>query len=115
MTDWDELVEGSVGGEVRRGSMFGSPGLRTGTKFFAVWWHDQLVLKLPAEQREQLLAAGGARQFEPMAGRPMIGWVVVDPSEDWPALVEHARAFVESLTPSPPDTESPLTPSPGEE
>ena len=35
------------GGDVTRGTMFGSKGLRTGTKFFAIWWHDQLVVKLP--------------------------------------------------------------------
>jgi hypothetical protein len=101
MTDWNELVEDQVGGQVKAGSMFGSPGLRTGTKFFAVWWRDQLVLKLPAEQRAQLVAAGGARQFEPMAGRPMNGWVVVGTSADWPALVDDAREFVESLKTSP--------------
>ena len=37
---WDELVERSVGGAVSLGSMFGSKGLRTGRKFFAVWWHE---------------------------------------------------------------------------
>jgi hypothetical protein len=26
----------------------------------------------------------------------MHGWVVVTPSEDWPVLVDDARAFVES-------------------
>jgi TfoX/Sxy family transcriptional regulator of competence genes len=96
MTDWDELVEGAVGGEVTAGSMFGSRGLRTGKKFFAVWWHDQLVLKLPPDQSQELVGGGGARPFEPMAGRPMNGWVIVDPSPDWPSLVDDARAFVES-------------------
>ena len=35
------------GGDVTAGTMFGSAGLRTGTKFFAIWWHEQLVVKLP--------------------------------------------------------------------
>jgi TfoX N-terminal domain len=96
MTEWDELVETSVGGEVTAGSMFGSRGLRTGTKFFAIWWHDQLVLKLPPDRLEALVAGGTARQFEPMTGRAMNGWVVVDPSEDWPALLDEARGYVES-------------------
>ena len=95
-TEWDELVEVAVGGQVTAGSMFGSRGLRTGTKFFAVWWHDQLVLKLPPERLQELVTEGKARQFEPMAGRPMNGWVVVDPSLDWPFLVDEARGFVES-------------------
>ena len=44
---WMHLVERTEGGPVTRGKMFGSEGLRTGTKYFAIWWHDQLVVKLP--------------------------------------------------------------------
>ncbi|WP_448626908.1 TfoX/Sxy family protein [Geodermatophilus sp. URMC 64] len=93
-TRWDELADRAVGGEVTRGRMFGSHGLRTGRKFFAIWWHEQLVLKLPAERQQALVAAGQAEPFEPMDGRPMNGWVVVAPSDQWPSLVEEARAFV---------------------
>jgi TfoX/Sxy family transcriptional regulator of competence genes len=96
MTDWEALVEQAEGGAVSRGSMFGSPGLRTGKKFFALWWHDQLVLKLPADRRDELVTAGTAEPFEPMEGRAMNGWVVVGSSADRPALVDLARAFVES-------------------
>jgi len=94
MTDWEELVAGAEGGEVSRGSMFGSAGLRTGRRFFAIWWHERLVLKLPAERRQALIAAGQAEPVEPMGGRPMNGWVVVAGSLDRPALVEEARAHV---------------------
>ena len=96
MTGWEELVAAAEGGPVSRGSMFGSQGLRTGPKFFAIWWHEQLVLKLPPSRQESLLAAGQAGPFEPMDGRRMNGWVVVDPTADWPPLVDEARAFVES-------------------
>jgi TfoX/Sxy family transcriptional regulator of competence genes len=96
MTDWQALVEQAEGGAVSRGSMFGSQGLRTGRKFFALWWHDQLVLKLPPERLRELIAAGTAQPFEPMEGRTMNGWVVVDPSADWAPLVDRARTFVES-------------------
>jgi len=96
MTGWEELVAAAEGGPVSRGSMFGSQGLRTGTKFFAIWWREQLVLKLPPPRQESLLAAGQAVPFEPMGGRRMNGWVVVDPTVDWSPLVEEARAFVES-------------------
>jgi TfoX/Sxy family transcriptional regulator of competence genes len=98
MTSWDELVEGAEGGAVSRGSMFGSQGLRTGKKFFAVWWHDQLVLKLPPERMRELVDGGTATPFEPMEGRPMNGWAVVSPTADWPPLVEEARAFVAAQT-----------------
>ena len=60
MTDWEELVAGAEGGEVSRGSMFGSAGLRTGRRFFAIWWHERLVLKLPADRRQALVEAGQA-------------------------------------------------------
>ena len=93
---WELLVERSTAGPVSRGSMFGCQGLRTGTKFFAIWWHDQLVVKLPPDRRQDLIAAGTAEQFEPMEGRPMNGWVVLDASADWNPLVDEARAFVES-------------------
>ena len=56
------------------------------------------VLKLPPDRQESLSAAGQAVPFEPMGGRRMNGWVVVDGSADWPPLVEEARAFVESQT-----------------
>lgn len=94
---WEQLVERSVGGPVSRGAMFGSKGLRTGTKFFAIWWHDQLVVKPSPDRVRELLAAGEAEPFEPMAGRPMNGWVVVAPDADWAGLVDEARAFVESM------------------
>ena len=94
--NWEELVERSVGGAVSRGSMFGSQGLRTGTKFFALWWHEQLVLKPSPDRVQELVAAGEAEPFEPMPGRLMNGWVVVGASADWPSLVDEARAYVES-------------------
>lgn len=85
-----------MGGPVTLGTMFGSKGLRTGKKYFAIWWHERLVVKLPAGRIEELVAAGENEPFEPMAGRPMTGWVILAPAEDWPARATDARAFVES-------------------
>ena len=93
---WHDLVERMQGGPVSEGSMFGSKGLRTGGKFFAVWWHEKLVTKLPPERLQELVTSGRAEPFEPMDGRPMNGWVVVDPSVDWLPLVTEAREYVES-------------------
>ena len=93
---WQDLVAGAEGGPVTPGSMFGSPGLRTGKKFFAIWWQEQLVVKLPPARLTEMVAAGHAQPFEPMPGRAMNGWVVVSPSVDWPPLVAEARAFVEA-------------------
>jgi TfoX/Sxy family transcriptional regulator of competence genes len=93
---WRELVTSAEGGEVTEGTMFGSKGLRTGKKFFAIWWHEQLVVKLPPVRLTQLVEAGDGRPFEPMEGRRMNGWVVVAPSADWNALSAEAQAHVES-------------------
>ena len=94
MTDWEALVERAEGGPVSRGHRFGSQGLRTGRKFFALWWHDQLVLKLPPDRLQELVTAGTAQPFEPMEGRPMNGWMLLGESADWAPLVGEARAFV---------------------
>lgn len=91
---WRDLVAGAVGAPVTEGTMFGSKGLRTGKKFFATWWHEQLVVKVPAERAAELVGAGQAQPFEPMPGRAMNGWVVVAETADWPSLVEEARDFV---------------------
>lgn len=93
---WAELVAGTVGGPVTVGTTFGSKGLRLGNKYFAIWWHEQLVLKLPAARAAELVGSGAAEPFEPMAGRRMTGWTVVDPGTDWPALTAQARSFLAS-------------------
>lgn len=46
------------GGDVTPGKMFGSAGLRTGTKFFAIRWHEQLVVELPPAA-DLTVTAGG--------------------------------------------------------
>jgi TfoX/Sxy family transcriptional regulator of competence genes len=98
MTDdrWERLVASVEGGDVTRGSMFGSRGLRTGKKFFAIRWNDQLVVKLPPARLTELVSSGEGQVFEPMEGRPMNGWLLLAPSTEWDSLVAEARAFVEA-------------------
>ena len=92
---WQDLVERTRGGDVTPGTMFGSAGLRTGRRFFAIWWHDQLVVKLPADRLRALVAAGHATVFEPMPGRQMNGWAVLRESVgDWDPIVAEARDHV---------------------
>ena len=93
---WEDLVERARGGAVTPGTMFGCRGLRTGRRFFAIRWHEQLVVKLPADRLRSLLAAGEATVFEPMEGRPMNGWAVLGGTADRDLLVSEARAWVES-------------------
>ena len=91
---WEDLVERTRGGDVTPRTMFGSPGLRTGRKFFAIWWHDRLVVKLPADRLQELVAAGQAEVFEPMEGRPMNGWVLLHGEVPWDPVVAEARDHV---------------------
>ncbi|GAC1439801.1 MAG: hypothetical protein NVS3B26_05480 [Mycobacteriales bacterium] len=98
---WVELVEEAAGGPVSVGTMFGCKGLRTGRKFFALWWHDRLVVKVPPGAAEEAVSGGLAEPFEPMEGRPMRGWIVLEPGADWTGLTGQARAFVESLASEP--------------
>jgi TfoX/Sxy family transcriptional regulator of competence genes len=93
---WQELVGRTEGGPVTRGTMFGSQGLRTGTKYFAIWWHEQLVVKLPADLLQELVDSGEAELFEPMPGRRMNGWGVLQGSAGWDPVVAEARTYVES-------------------
>jgi TfoX/Sxy family transcriptional regulator of competence genes len=91
---WQDLVERTRGGDVTPGKMFGSEGLRTGRKFFAIWWHGQLVVKLPTDRLRELVEAGDGQPFEPMEGRRMNGWILLADSADWSQLVEEAGSFV---------------------
>jgi TfoX/Sxy family transcriptional regulator of competence genes len=93
---WEDLVERTRGGAVTPGKMFGSEGLRTGRKFFAIWWHEQLVVKLPADRLQELVDAGRAEPFEPMEGRRMNGWAVLRAGVEWDPVVAEARAHTES-------------------
>jgi hypothetical protein len=93
---WMHLVERTEGGPVTRGKMFGSEGLRTGTKYFAIWWHDQLVVKLPPARLTEVVETGGGQPFEPMEGRRMNGWVLLHGTEGWDPVVAEARAHVEA-------------------
>ncbi|HEV7213309.1 MAG TPA: TfoX/Sxy family protein [Blastococcus sp.] len=91
---WQRLVADAEGGDVTAGTMFGSKGLRTGRKFFAVWWHEQLVVKLPPDRLRELVDSGQGRPFEPMEGRRMNGWIVLGDRVDWAPVVQEARAHV---------------------
>lgn len=56
----------------------------------------RLVVKLPRERVDRLVAAGSAERFDPGHGRVMREWASLDPAapEDWDALAAEAREFV---------------------
>jgi hypothetical protein len=83
---------------VSAGTGFGSgPGLRVGTKIFAMVRHGELVVKLPRERVERLVADGIAGRFDPRGdGRLMKEWatVPVRHRRRWSRLADEALAFV---------------------
>ena len=80
--------------------MFGSIGLKTGDKVFAILCTGKFVLKLPKEQVSALVASGNGTPFEPGHGRVMTGWVAMDPSirEKWLKFAKKSQAYVASLS-----------------
>ena len=91
-------------GPVEIGTMFRSPGLRTGTKIFAFLGHsDHLIVKLPRARAQELVTAGSAEQVS-MGTRTLREWVEVPADADrdrtmaiWVALATEALHFVRSL------------------
>ena len=80
--------------EVEQGRMFRAGGLKTRGKFFALVVDGELVVKLPAERVDELVAAG-AHRFE-AGGRSVREWVRLQPADEAAcrATVSEARDFV---------------------
>lgn len=86
--------------DVTTGTMMGFPCLRMAGAFFASCdpRTGDLVVKLPRERVEQLVAAGAGKPFAP-SGRTFREWVVIDTRDEarWAELIEEARTFVAGL------------------
>jgi hypothetical protein len=84
-------VHGSV-----RGSLFGKPCLKIGTKSYACQFRDGLAFKLAPDPRAAALELAGAELFDPSGkGRPMKEWVQVPVkhAEKWPELALRAMEY----------------------
>jgi hypothetical protein len=83
---------------VSRWTMMGLPCLRVDGAFFAACDRrtGHLLVKLPQERVEDLVAAGRAEPFAP-AGRRFRQWAAIPHAQgrDWPALLDDALAFME--------------------
>jgi hypothetical protein len=84
--------------EVTEALMMGRPSLKRGSKMFGGFRDGELLVKLGRERVEELIDAGRARPFDPSGrGRPMKDWALVpEPTDDWLALADEARAAVGS-------------------
>jgi hypothetical protein len=78
------------------GTGFGASGLKIGGKLFAMLAKGELVVKLPKQRVDELIASGAGTRFDPGHGRLMKEWVAIAPSHgrDWDALAGEARQFV---------------------
>jgi len=88
-----QLSEELTGGRhaVEPARVFGSTGLKTHGKTFAMLVKDRLVVKLPRHRVEELLAAGVAERFDPGHGRLMREWIGLTEATD-PAICQSLMA-----------------------
>ncbi|MCP2032251.1 hypothetical protein L1277_002350 [Okibacterium sp. HSC-33S16] len=87
-------------GPVEVGTMFRSPGIRTGTRIIAFLGADgRLIAKLPRERAVKIVDAGQA-DFVTMGGRTMREWIDIPSAADpgstlavWLPLAREALAY----------------------
>ena len=84
--------------EARAKRSFGSTGLRIQNKIFVMLARGRLVLKLPAQRVDALIASGDGERFDPGHGRLMKEWLVLNPAskQEWLPLAQEAMKFVAS-------------------
>ncbi|MFH1918633.1 MAG: TfoX/Sxy family protein [Planctomycetota bacterium] len=85
--------------------MFGGVGFLLGGNMGVGVWKDSLILRLGPDQYEGALREPGVKPFD-ITGRPMKGWVMVEPGgiepdEDLRAWVRRAVTFTGTLPPKP--------------
>lgn len=75
---------------------FGSSALLVSGKMFAMLVSGRLVVKLPRQRVDALVASSGGVRWEPGPGRVMKEWLSVDPALEleWLALATEAMQFV---------------------
>ena len=75
-----------------------SAELRMNNKIFAMLSKGKLVVKLPQQRVDALIAAGEGQRYDPGHGRLMKEWLAVEPSsgEKWLPLAAEAMTFVGS-------------------
>jgi hypothetical protein len=77
------------------GRGFGRTALRYRSKIFVMLVRGRLVLKLPAERVDALIAAGDGAAFDANKGTPMREWFSLDPGSgrSWLELANEALGF----------------------
>jgi hypothetical protein len=91
-------------GITQQGRGFGSAALKVRGKMFATLSPaGALVVKLPRQRVDALVADGQGRPFEPGPGRVMTEWLELNAASDrdWTSLAEEALAFVSGAPDNP--------------
>jgi hypothetical protein len=96
-----EMYNGVLNGlkgeaEIGEGRGFGSSALKVNCKIFAMLNAGRLVVKLPRDRVQELVADDVGEPFDTGGGRVMKEWVALKPSTeaDWLAAAREARDFV---------------------
>jgi TfoX/Sxy family transcriptional regulator of competence genes len=92
--------------------VFGYPAAFTNGQMFAGLHQDNMILRLPDEDRARFLQLKGAHAFEPMPGRPMREYVVVPKTmmktgDELQAWLEKAFTYANTLPPKAPKAKRP--------
>jgi hypothetical protein len=96
---YGDLVDGLLGTDgvtpPRGGSGFGRSALRFQNKIFAMFVRGRLVVKLPADRVDALVASGDGVRFDANKGTPMKEWFSLDPGsgQEWLPLAREALEF----------------------
>ena len=88
----------------KAGKMFGAPCMKMPNgKSAAMFWKDNIVVKLTGNALDEAAALSGAKLFEPMEGRPMKDWVQIPFSykDQWKAFAEISAIAIEVLESKP--------------
>lgn len=79
------------------GKGFGSTGqLKVDGRIFAMLVRGELVVKLPSQRVDDLVASGDGRYFDAGKGKSMREWFVLSPmsKKQWMTLAKQAMDFV---------------------
>lgn len=89
---------------IEKRQMFGYPCAFMNGNMFTGLHQEALIVRLGADDRKRLIDEAGARQFEPMPGRPMREYIalpepVLNDREKLIEIIRLAKQFAASLAP----------------
>jgi hypothetical protein len=86
--------------EAKESKMFGALCIKAPNgKASAMFYKEDIVLKLEGESLKEILSLDEAKLFDPMGGRPMGGWVQLSYkyADQWPEIAKKSYEQVKRL------------------